>query len=67
MDDPLLISELKQSGGFAFGGDDNNDNTSVSYVAEDSVSGFGSFDYDYDYDYDYDESETDPADDKGIQ
>ena len=66
----MSLPELKQGGGFTFGGDDNNDNTSVTYVAEESVSGFGSYDYDdyddYDYDYDYEEEESEGnSDDTG--
>ena len=38
--------------------DDNNDNSSITYVAEDSISGFG--DYDYDDYYDDEEVETEP-------
>ena len=52
-----ISSDLAKSG---LGDQDNSDNTSITYVAEESIAGFGDYDYDY---YDDEEVETEPEED----
>ena len=43
---------------------DNDDNSSIAYVAQDAVEGFGAYDYDY-YEDDEVEAEPEPEKDSG--
>lgn len=43
---------------------DNDDNSSIAYVAQDAVEGFGAYDYDY-YEHEEVEAEPEPEKDSG--
>ena len=46
------------------GAEDATDNSSITYVAEDAVSGFGEYEYDY---YDEEEVETEPKPEENVE